>query len=78
MIFFVKMSIIASCMLQLFNVNDFLKMLIVFKSKLFELTKRCLRRETLNFLDNFDNITFVDNEELNSKLKILEYKQMFR
>ena len=43
MIFFAEMSMIADDVLRLFNINDFLKMLTVFKSKSSELTKRCLK-----------------------------------
>ena len=73
MIFFAEISMIADCVLRLSDVNDFLKMLTVFKSRSFELTKRCLKRETLNFF-NLDDVTFVNDEELNlrSRLKILE------
>ena len=69
------MSMITDDVLRLSDINDFLEVLTIFKSKSFELIKRCLDRETLNFF-NFDNITFVDNEELNSKSrsKILESK----
>ena len=74
MIFFVEMSIIADCVLRFFNVNDFLKVLTVFKSKSFELTKRCLEQEALNSFNDFGEVTFVNDKELNSKLKIFEYK----
>ena len=75
MIFFVEISMIAGCMLQLLNVNDFLKMLTIFKSKLFKLTKRCLKRKALNFL-NLNDVTSVNDEKLNSRSKseILESK----
>ena len=73
MISFAKMSIIADNMLRLFNVNDFLKMLTIFKSKLFKLTKRCLKREILNSF-NFDEVIFINDEELNLKSKIFKNK----
>ena len=65
---------IADDVLRLFDVNDFLKMLAVFRSRSFELTKHCLEREALDFLDLLDEVTSVDDEELNSKSEILEYK----
>ena len=74
MIFFAEMSMIADDVLRLFNVNDFLKILTIFKSKSFKWTKRCLERETLNFLNDFDEIAFINDEKLNSKSEILEYK----
>ena len=66
---------ITDCVLQLSNVNDFLKMLTIFKSRSFELTKRYLRRETLNFF-NFDDVIFINDKEFNSRLrsKILKSK----
>ena len=75
MISFVEISMIADCVLRLSNVNDFLKMLTIFKLKSFELTKRCLKRKVLNSFD-LDNVAFVNDEKLNSKskLKILESK----
>ena len=73
MISFAKMLVIADDVLRLFNVNDFLKMLTIFKSKLFKLTKRCLKRKALDFL-NLDEVTSVDDEELNLRSKILESK----
>ena len=73
MIFSAEMSIIANDVLRLFDVNDFLKVLTVFRLRSFELTKRCLKREALNSFDS-DKVAFVDDEELNSKSKILENK----
>ena len=74
MISFAEMSIIADDVLRLSDVSDFLKMLTIFKPKSFKLTKRCLKRETLSSFDNFDKVTSVNDEELNSKSKILENK----
>ena len=73
MIFFAEVSVIADCVLRLFDVNDFLKMLTISRSKSFELTKRCLERKALNFLD-FDEVAPVNDKKLNSKSKILENK----
>ena len=75
MIFFVEISMIANCVLRLFDVNDFLKILAIFKPRSFELTKRCLKRKALNFL-NLDDVAFVNDEKLNSKSRsrILEIK----
>ena len=74
MISFTEMSMSANDVLRLFNVNDFLRILTIFKSKSFELIKRCLRREALNFFNLFDEVAFVNDKELNSKSKILKYK----
>ena len=71
MISFVEMSIVADCVFQIFNVDDFLKMLTIFKSRLFELMKHCLKRRALNFLD-LDEVASVNDEKLNSKSEILE------
>ena len=73
MIFSVEVPIIADCVLRLFDVNNFLKMLTIFKSRLFKLMQRCIKRETLNSFD-FDRIIFLDNEELNSKSRTFENK----
>ena len=75
MIFFVEVSMIANCVLRLSDVSDFLKVLTIFRSKSFELTKRCLKRETLNFF-NLNDIASINDEELNSelRLRILESK----
>ena len=68
------MSMIADDVLRLFNINDFLKMLTIFRSKSSELTKCCLERKALNFFNLFDEITSVNDEKFNSKLKIFKYK----
>ena len=68
MIFFAEMSMIVNDVLRLSDVNNFLKMLTIFKSRSFELTKRCLKREALNSF-NFDNVAFVNGEEFNSRSK---------
>ena len=74
MISFTEMPMIADDVLRLSDVNDFLKMLAVFKSRSSKLTKRCLKREALNFLDFFGGVASVNDEELNSRSEILEYK----
>ena len=70
-----EIPMIADCVLRLSDINDFLKMLTIFKSKSFELTKRCLEREALNSLD-LDDVAPVNDEKLNlrSKSRILESK----
>ena len=65
---------VADCVLRLFNVNDFLKMLTIFKLKLFKLTKRCLRQEALNFFNDCGEIVFVNNEKFNLKSEIFKSK----
>ena len=47
-------------------------MLIIFKSKLFKLTKRCLKRSILNSFNDFNEIIFINNEKFNLKSIILE------
>ena len=68
MVSFAEMSMIADDVLRLSDVNDFLKVLAIFKSKSFGLTKRCLEREALNSFD-LDDVTPVNDKELNSRSK---------
>ena len=74
MIFSVDVAMIFKKMfrLRLSDVDDFLNIKIVTKS--LRLMKRCLVQEALNFFDDLDEIASVNDEELNSRSKILEYK----
>ena len=74
MIFSIDVTVIFEKMLRLrlLNVDDFLNVKIVTKS--LKLMKRCLAQEALSSFNDFNEITFVNDEKLNLKSKILEYK----
>ena len=75
MIFSVEISIISKKIFrfQFSNVNDFLKMKTVTKKSLKSM-KRFLNRDALNFVDDLNKVSSINDEELNSRSRILKSK----
>ena len=75
MIFSAEILIVSKKILRfrLSDVSDFLKMKIIIKESLKSM-KRFLNRDALSFVDDLNEISSINDEEFNSKSKILKNK----
>ena len=66
MTFLTDVTVMSKKMLRLSDVNDFLNVIIITK-KLLKSMKRCLNRKALNFVDDFNDSSINNENELKNE-----------